>query len=277
VIVVDNASHDGTVEALHTLKDLPFRLRVIQSQENLGFSRGHNLAARESRGEYLLLLNTDTTLLHDALHSLTSFYLHNNPSEHKPSYNPKNSAQRSFHFVGPKLLNSDLTEQPSCGPYYSIPVIIAALFFKGDYWGISRCSPHRLRQVDWVSGACFICRKAYFEELNGFDEQIFMYMDEIDFFKRARMRGFAVWFYPDAQVIHLGSASSNKKYPILQVYRGFLYLYNKHHAGFQLCVIQSILVAKALVAIALGRLLRKPRLVETYQEALAVVRDSRSR
>ena len=275
--MVDNNSTDGTVEAVREFaKACPIPVRVIRNIENLGFGKGHNNAAHESQGEYLLLLNTDTIMLNDALATFISSFMALNPpsSDRYKSLINRDAGDYRVHFAGPKLLNANLTPQPSCGPYYSIPVIVGALFMKGDHWGLTRYSPVRPQRVDWVSGACILTKKHDFLETGGFDENIFMYMEEIDLLHTASKKGMQIWCLPQAHVVHLGSASSNKTYPIFQVYRGFLYLYKKHHSSLELRMVQWLLCGKAYAAIVAGRLLRRPNLIETYQKALRIVRDS---
>lgn len=278
IIIIDNASTDGSADAVSALAaTLSVPLRVIRSTENIGFGKGHNKAAAESTGEYLLLLNTDTIMLADALATFTSTFLALNPpemSEYRDLVKRKVEDYR-VHCAGPKLLNNDLTPQPSCGPYYSIPVIFGALFLRGDHWGLTRYSPSTQKRVDWVSGACIFTKKECFMELGGFDENIFMYMEEIELLHRAKQKGMEVWFLPEAQIVHLGSASSNKTYPIFQVYRGFLYLYHKHHHALELRMVQWLLTFKAYIVIWLGRLLGKPNLIETYTQALKIVKEDR--
>lgn len=274
IVIVDNASTDGTQEAVRQLaSDFPLEIHLIQNAENLGFGHGHNIASQQSRGEILLLLNTDTILLKDALANLTESYLSYNSVNLSQYANLVKRRDKTYkvHFAGPKLLNSNLTPQPSCGPYYSIPVIIGALFLKGDYWGLTRYSPDSPRQVEWISGACIMCLKEYFTELEGFDEEIFMYMEEIELLKRASKKGMQTWVFPEAQVVHMGSASSNTVFPIFQVYRGFLYLYRKHHTALELRVVQWLLALKARLAMFAGRVLGKKNLIETYTKALQIV------
>jgi len=279
VVIVDNASTDGSADAIEKIKSkLSIPLRMIRNAENIGFGKGHNKAAGESTGEYLLLLNTDTILLADALAKFVETFLSANQPK-SPEYEDlvkRTSVDYCVHFAGPKLLNSDMSPQPSSGPYYSIPVIFGALFLRGDHWGLTRYSPKDPRKVDWISGACILCKKEHFQELGGFDEQIFMYMEEIELLYRARKKGMEVWFMPSAQVVHLGSASSNTTYPIFQVYRGFLYLYNKHHHVLELHMVQWLLTLKAQLVILLGRLLGRPNLIETYRKALDIVKDSKN-
>ncbi len=276
IVILDNASTDGTVEALQIFEEsCKIPLRIMRNSENLGFGKGHNKAAKESSGEYLLLLNTDTILLNDALATFVSSFMELNPSSSDTyrSLVARNTTDYRVHFAGPKLLNADLTPQPSCGPYYSIPVIFGALFLRGDHWGLTRYSPLKSQQVDWVSGACILTKKEDFFEAGGFDERIFMYMEEIDLLHTASKKGMQIWCLPKAHVVHLGSASSNKSYPIFQVYRGFLYLYKKHHHSFELHMVQWLLTLKAYLAIIIGTVLAQKNLVATYQKALQIVRD----
>ncbi len=275
LILVDNASTDHTVSEIQKIApELCFPIKIIALKENVGFGRGHNLAARESQGEYLLLLNTDTIAIQDAVSKLfTQYLLCNPPNTFKTSLKYLNDGNK-MHFMGPKLLNEDLTSQSSCGPYYSLWIIFAALYLKGDYWGLTRSSPKILTQVDWASGAAIMCKKEYFMELGGFDEGIFMYMEEIELLHRAKLKGMTTWFFPDAQWVHIGSASSNKTYPIVQVFRGFTYLYSKHHSKLEQALVQYMLKLKANIAIGLGKLLKKQKLVETYSHALKVITKS---
>lgn len=276
IVIVDNNSKDGSREAIATyVSPVGIPIRVIHNRENIGFGKGHNVAARASRGEYLLLLNTDTILVKDALATLLTDFLTLNPP-HAPYPSLPSFVQKGYkvHFAGPKLLNADFSPQPSCGPYYSIPTIIGALFLRGDHWGLTRYSPHTPQQVDWVSGASLICKQSDFLELGGFDENIFMYMEEVELLYRARKKGMNVWCLPSAHVIHLGSASSNKTYPIYQVYRGFLYLYRTHHSALSYRMVQWLLVLKARIAIILAHVLGRKDIAQTYQQACAIAHDT---
>jgi GT2 family glycosyltransferase len=93
-------------------------------------------------------------------------------------------------------------------------------------------------------------------------------MEEIDLLYRANKKGYNTYFYPNAVFIHLGSASSEgRTYPILQVYNGFLFFYNKHHKGFATMVLKGMLQLKALISVLIGKLTGKKYLIETYEKA----------
>lgn len=254
IIIIDNDSHDGSQEFLETMsRDVKNNLVYKQSGENLGFGQGNNLGVKMAQGKYILLLNTDMIVLNRAVEKLYDFYLEN---------------EKEVHFLGAKLLNRDLTPQPSACRFFTLPVVFATLLLKGDYWGLTRYSPNKFGQVDWVSGACIMTTKKHYQRLAGFDKNIFMYMEEVDLLYRAKKLGLNTFFYPDSQIIHLGSASSSgKTFPILQVYRGFLFFYKKHYSIFHIFILRLILKFKALIAYTFGKITDNQYLIQTYGQA----------
>ncbi len=256
IIVLDNASTDDSVQMLKKLAKKHASLKIIESKENTGFSKGNNIASKQAKGSYLLFLNSDIIVQENGIDNLLRYL-----KDH----------EQTAHFVGGKLLNKDLSDQPSSGPFYTLPVVFGALFLRGDYWGLTRYSPNNVKQVDWVSGACIMTKKSTFETIGGFDEEIFMYMEEIDLLYRSRQKGFSTYFIPQARFIHLGSASSaGKTYPILQVYRGFLYFYKKHYGPFTVTLLKLMLQLKAQLAILLGKMTGRTYLIETYGKAQTI-------
>lgn len=253
IILIDNVSTDGTREMLK--KKFPM-VRTVLNDENVGFGKGNNQGIRMSRGEYILLLNSDTIVLNNSIVKLVSY-----------------GRQHPNAFIGPKLLNPDRSPQSSCGPFFSLPVVFASLFLKGDYIGLTRWSPTRARKVDWVSGACILAPKKLFMQDLLFDENIFMYMEEIDLLMRARKKGYPTYFYPRSLIVHLGAASSTnkRKGPVLNIYRGFLYLYRKHGSPVGLWLVRAMLKIKAVLAWVIGAVLGKETLKETYAEAYKMV------
>lgn len=253
IIVVDNVSTDGTREMLK--KKFPKVITIFNSK-NVGFGRGNNQGIRKANGKYILLLNSDTIVLNNAIGKLVSY-----------------GKQHPNAFIGPKLLNPDRSPQSSCGPFFSLPVVFAALFLKGDYIGLTRWSPNRARRVDWISGACILGPKRIFMQDLLFDENIFMYMEEIDLLMRAKAKGYPTYFYPRSHIVHLGAASSTnkRKGPVLNIYRGFMYLYKKHGTPTGLSIVRVMLKTKAVLAWVVGFILGKELLKETYEEAFHMV------
>ncbi len=252
IVVIDNDSSDDSVEQLRILRTKYKQLQLLESDKNVGFGPANNLGVNKSKGEYILLLNSDTVVLNNAVEKLLAFA----------------RSKSDAHFVGGKLLNTNKSSQPSAAPYYTIPVVFAALFLKGDYWGLTRSSPTKTKKVGWVSGACILTKKSYFEKLGGFDEEVFMYMEEVDLLYRAKKIGLDTYFYPNAQFIHIGFASSgNRSKPIIQVFKGFLYLYKKHHSPTSQTILKTMLQLKVAVSLFIGRVTKNQYLINTYEEA----------
>src|SRR3989338_7470766 len=165
IIVIDNHSIDRSLQLLREYSSNYSNIRIIENSENTGFGKANNQGVKIAKSDYILLLNSDTVTLNHSIEKLLSFFKEN---------------EYDSHFVGAKLFNKDMTEQPSTAPFFTLPVVFAALFLKGDYWGLTRASPNVSRKVDWVSGACIMTKKDFYNKLNGFDESVFMYMDEVD-------------------------------------------------------------------------------------------------
>lgn len=253
IIVVDNVSTDGTREMF--AKKYPKVITILNS-ENVGFGIANNQGIQKAIGEYVLLLNSDTIVPNHAIEKLYEF-----TKKHPRS------------FVGPKLLNMNRTSQTSCGPFFSLPVVFASLFLKGDVIGLTRWSPRKTKHVDWVSGACMMGAKKLFMDDLLFDEDIFMYMEEVDLLMRAKRKGYGTYFYAGAQIIHLGGGSSTNKRtgPVLNIYKGLLFVYNKHHSKRALAMLKLLLRIKALILITLGFVTGSTYLKTTYAEALKLV------
>ena len=195
VIVVDNGSHDGS--AVMVRAEFPQAL-VIEAGENLGFARANNLALGRARGEFFLLLNSDAFPKPGAIRRLAE-HLHGRPE---------------VGVVGPRLLNRDGSLQPSCyrfpspGRAWLENLWAASLLPPGSAWGDFRRWGHdEEREVDWVSGACFLVRREAYAAVGGLDERFFMYQEETDWQRRLRDGGWRVAFTPAARVMHIGGAS----------------------------------------------------------------------
>lgn len=257
VIVWDNNSTDSSLKTLKHIEDS--RVKIIACKENLGYTGGNNEAAKLAKGRSLLFLNSDTIAIEDAVPKLHNFFIH----------------QKGFDFVGARLLNKDKSPQASSGRFYTLPVAFAALFLKGDSWGVSRWPVRKIRKVDWVSGAAFITKKETFESLSGFDNSLFMYWDEIDLLYRATQKKLVTGTYPDAAFIHLeGASSSSRTQPILKVFQGYLFFYKKHYSPLQQSLIQYMLQLKAIVSLVIGKITENNYLIETYSQAYEITKKN---
>jgi N-acetylglucosaminyl-diphospho-decaprenol L-rhamnosyltransferase len=191
VFVVDNASTDDSLARTSRFRH---QLRLIPSQENLGFAGANNRALKECRGDYVLFLNPDTEVLDGALGKMFSFM----------------EANKEVGFLVPKIYLPDgAFQESSFGPFPSLFNIILfrsslatvfpflrKLFLRRYY------EAEGVFAVDWATGACLLCRRELLERLHGFDESFFMYCEDTDLCYRARKIGAKVYFYSGAKIIH---------------------------------------------------------------------------
>jgi N-acetylglucosaminyl-diphospho-decaprenol L-rhamnosyltransferase len=196
VFVVDNASSDGSAAMVR--EQFP-EVHLIENTENVGFARANNQAMALASGKYLLLLNSDAILLLSAVSTLVA----------ELAADPRRCA------VGPRLLNSDGSTQPSCHPvltpwrefwrlcFLDRPVPLAHYPFELDSDGDPR-------RVQVLKGACVLFRHDALDEVGLFDERYFMYSEEMDLFLRLLRAGWTTYWVPAACVIHLGGQSTEK-------------------------------------------------------------------
>jgi len=253
-IIVDNASSYPVDKQIQTFQTLyqNLHIRLVKNSRNLGFGKANNQGVKISNGEFVLFLNTDCFSHLNSVEKLYTFALKH------PDYT----------IIGGKLVNPDLSDQPSAGRYLSLPAVFAMLFLRGDRIGLTRYSPKSSRVVDWVSGACFIMKKTNFEKLDGFDEQVFMYMEEIELMRRAKIKSMNTYFYHGAVFTHIGAATSeNRTTPVLNIFIGLMYLYSKYHSPLEQTLLRLLLRTKARISVILGKLFNRGDLVQIYEKA----------
>lgn len=255
IIVVDNASIDGSVESIkYYVSSIKYeeKIKLIQSKENLGFGRGCNLGAKAAKEKYLLFLNSDTEILDKGLIGMTKF-LDDNPR---------------VAILGGRLENSDGSLQPSAGKFYNLfNLLIMLLGF--ERFGFLRSSPNKIQKVDWVSGACLMIRSDIFKKLNGFDEKIFMYVEDMEICFRAKKIGFLTYFYPNLLLKHKSLGSSNRTFAIINIYKGILHFYSKHKTHLEYLIAKALLITKAEILILVGAITFNSDLRNRYRKAIS--------
>lgn len=247
VWVVDNASRDDSIQMVEN--DFP-KVKLIKNSQNIGFARGNNVALRQAQGEYLFLLNSDAILKEETLSRICDF-LESNPK---------------VGILGIKILNPDGSPQASVGKFYNLGNAFLMLF-GGEKLGFLRYSPNKVTEVDWVVGAALIVRREVLEKAGFLDENLFMYMEEVEWCFRVKKAGFRVFFYPEAEAIHYIRASGSKTAAILGIYKGLTYFYRKHKPLWELLVLRGMLKTKAGIAWIIGFLSNNRYLKTTYAEA----------
>jgi GT2 family glycosyltransferase len=218
IVVVDNASTDGTAAAIRARWG---GVRVIDAGANLGFARANNLGIQQTFGSLVLLLNPDTSVPGGAIDALVTVL----------------EARPDVAIAGPRLVNGDGRAELSFGAMISP---LAELRQKFLVRGSRRAGPvaayvesmtRKEQEVDWVSGACMLVRRTDAEVAGLMDERYFMYAEDVDFCAVVRRRGRKVLFVPSAEVVHLrGRSRATASAPTERAYRrSQIAFYEKHH------------------------------------------------
>lgn len=201
VLVVDNASSDGTPELIRT--EYPW-VELVRGSENVGYSRGVNLGIRRAQGDYLLVLNPDTVVQEDSIAKLVDFM---------------NGAPNAG-IVGPKLIFHDGNLQYSCRRFYNWKVLVLRRTPLGKIFKNSKAVSDHLMQdfdhestkdVDWILGACMMVRRKAVESVGLMDERFFLYFEDVDWCYRMRQKGWTVYYHPDSVVVHNYARDSAQK------------------------------------------------------------------
>ena len=241
IIVVDNGSSDGSCEFVE--KEFP-HVRLMKNKDNLGFARANNIGIRESTGRYLCLVNSDVVVLDGCIEGLVKC-MDSNPT---------------VGIAGPRILNPDRSLQVTCRHFPSIwnnlcqatglnKVFPKSAFFSEPlmkYW-----DHDSVRSVDVMSGCFWMVRRQATDEVGLLDEDFFIYGEDIDWCKRFHKAGWDVMFYPEAEAIHFGGASSSNA-PVkfyLEMQKADLQYWRKHHGKSGQLTYWMIVLVRQLVRI----------------------------
>ncbi len=234
VIVVDNASSDGSVQAVR--KQFP-QVHVIENAQNVGFARANNQAIAQSSGQFVLLLNSDTEVFPNALYRLTEFL----------------DAHPGVGGAGPKILNPDRSLQASCFRFPTVAREFWRLLHLEQIWPVvdyrmERWEQVRPRSVDVLLGACLLLRRDALDEAGVLDEIFFMYSEEVDLCYRLHQKGWELSWIPEAEIVHYGGQSTAKIAPemFLELYRSKVRYFHKHYGMRAVILYKAVLFLAAI-------------------------------
>ena len=250
IVVVDNASQDGTAEMVRTC--FP-SVRLIVNPANLGFAAGNNAGVRQATGRYCLLLNPDTIVHPGALSALAGYA----------------EAHPEAWAVGPRILNPDGTPQRSGVRFPSAWNLVVEALFLDRWFPRTRCfgahrelyaDPDQPRRVDYLQGSCLLLRAEAIRRVGLLDESFFLYFEETDWCYRCRRAGGEVHYTPAATVTHHGG-SGDLHYgerKLLLYHESLLRFCRKHYAPPRQAAIRGALAFRALLRLAQWSLLALP-------------------
>ncbi|MDD5448452.1 MAG: glycosyltransferase family 2 protein [Actinomycetota bacterium] len=189
--VVDNGSSDGSPQMV--LREF-LEANLVWNTENHGYARACNQGIRHTVEPYILILNSDTRLSKGTVKEVSDFF----------------DANQKAGIVGPRILNPDGSIQYSCRKFPSIKeafmhaflgLVMANNRYSAEYKDME-WSHDSVREVDWVSGAAVGIRRSFVEDVGGFDEGYFMYVEDVDICRRAWDSGWKVYYLPRGDVTH---------------------------------------------------------------------------
>ena len=240
VIVVDNGSGDGTVEAVR--RAFP-RAHVIALPANVGFAAGNNQGMLKATGRHFVLLNSDTIVLPGGLERCAGYL----------------DAHPEVAVVGPQLLNPDRSKQ-NC--IHNSPTLLSELVGQSllrrllpGRWPSKLLDYREPLEVEAVLGACLFARAEVVREVGPIDEAYFFFLEETDWCERIRARGWKVVHLPDAHVIHLYGEATKKKVPLrtrIEYYRSRYVFFRKNRSRTAYLALRALVRARLLLGLAFG-------------------------
>lgn len=258
VIVVDNASEDGSLQMV--AREFP-GVKLVANQSNLGFTKANNQGMALASGRYVLLLNPDTELTRGALATMLEYM----------------EARHDVAALGPQLLFADGTVQSSRRRFPTfltgfIESTVLQRFFPEHsllkrYYVLDR-SNDEVQEVNWVVGACMLVRREAIDEVGVFDEQFFMYSEELDWCFRMEKAGWKIVYLPLARVLHYEARSSEQNVlgRNIHFHDSKCKFFSKHHGAWKGMVLRMFIVLTLVFQV-----------VEDGLKLILVVRNRRMR
>ena len=222
VFIVDNASTDGSIEMV---KKLFPKTRLIENKQNLGFAAANNQAIKQSKGSYVLLLNSDVQVSPDTFDTMLQF-MDNNPT---------------VAISGCRVERSDGSLDKACRRSFPTPWVSFTRFSGLQFlapksrvfarYNLTYLPEDETYEVDSVMGAFFMIRREVVNQVGLLDEDYFMYGEDIDWCYRVKAAGYKVMYVPITKVIHYKGSSSKKssKRSLYEFHRAMQIFYDKHY------------------------------------------------
>ncbi len=251
VLVVDNESSDDTLKIAYEYGE---KIHIKQSGGNLGYAKGINKAVEFAKGDFLVIVNPDAKLLEFEYGKILDTF----------------ERDKKLAAAGLSIQNFEGIHEETCGNFFNpFTFLLYAMGF--EKLAKVRFAGHKVQYVDFVSGGFIIFRKSYFDELKGYDEDYFMYVEDMDICKRIYKKGLKTAFLPYGKILHKGQGSSSRQFAIVNIYKGLVTFYSKHSNFFGLLYVKILLRIKAVLIIFIGTFLGKKDTIGAYTKALKAI------
>jgi len=224
ITVVDNASTDNSIQLLEKIDNR--RLKIIKNQFNFGYAKACNIGASQAKAKYLLFLNSDILFIDNSLKLLIDYY----------------NTTKKIGAIGPKYLNPDLTPQASVFPKQTI-INAFKQYFLNQPFTFSKYTPdsNSIQKVWSISGGCILIKNSIFKKIGKWNQDYFMYYEDLDICRRLIKNGFNIIYYPLAKVIHYHGLSGKKVAPNNNQWKRLIPSSIKYHGFVKHVLLTSIL------------------------------------
>ncbi|MDY0083127.1 MAG: glycosyltransferase [Ignavibacteriaceae bacterium] len=243
IIVIDNASDDGSVEFIR--EKFP-QVNLVANKTNLGFGKANNIGLKQAKGKYILLINPDTIVAEDTFEKMIQFFESND----------------NVGLAGCKILNPDGTLQLACrrsfpGPWTSFTKVtgLSTLFPKSRIfarYNLTYLDENDTYEVDAISGSFMMMKREVYEKTGGFDEQFFMYGEDLDLCYRIQKAGYKVFYVHPTQIIHYkGESAKRSSFDETKVFYNAMHLFVKKHLSSSFLVgliLRSAIAVRSFIA-----------------------------
>jgi GT2 family glycosyltransferase len=254
VIIFDNASNDTTVkivkEYIKDKKNINFKV----SPQNLGYAKGINKASLEARGDILVVINPDSILLDENFEKLISEFEEN----------------EKMAIAGLNIVDNEGESEKTAGHFFNPLTFFLYSIGLENLFNL-RFAPQKKQQVDFVSGGFIAFKKQLFGELLGYDEDFFMYVEDMDICFRARELGYQTYSLHCATIKHYGQGSSSREFAIVNIYKGLQMFFEKHKGFLEVWYVKNLLGLKAIIIIFIAAILGRKETANTYKKALHTI------
>mgnify|MGYP001136961082 CR=1 FL=1 len=272
VILIDNASEDNLGKKVN--KRFP-EVKVLRRDENGGFGENNNMGMKIAKGRYVLLLNDDTKVIDKDIFKEMIEWMDGHPKVGVSSC---------------ALVNPDKeTYQGSGGYFPTLPRVFAWMTFLDDipgldllikpYHPLSGWSPlykgegyfKKIHKQDWVTGAYYLMRKEAMDEVGLFDEDFFLYVEEVDLSYRFAKKGWEIWYLPKWKIVHYGQVTTGSENAMIREFENLKLFYKKHYAKWKVPVLTLLLKMGAVLRMGIFGILKGKSAVNTYAKAFKAV------
>lgn len=272
VILIDNASEDDLGKKVSKKFS---EVKVLRREENGGFGENNNMGMKIAKGRYVLLLNDDTKIIDKKIFKEMIKWM----DEHKKAgvascalVNPDKKTYQGSGGYFPTLLRvfawmTFLDDIPGLDllikPYH--PLSGWSPFYKGEKYFKER------HEQDWVTGAFYLMRKKAMDEVGFFDEDFFLYVEEVDLSYRFKKKGWEIWYLPRWKTLHYGQVTTGNESAMIREFENVKLFYQKHYAKWKLPILVVLLKLGAFLRIMLFGVLKGRSASRTYAKAFRAV------